>query len=98
MNRGIVFLPEDYCTECNKEHMIELYDTRNRPLGYTGLLESKEKLEKAMNTSEFSYFRCKSCGVSYGIFWRRPGFIPEPFRQMFLLNNFEQYDLGDRRC
>lgn len=95
-NCPIEFLREDHCMECNK-NTIELYNVRNQPMGYSRILDRPELLENIINNSELSHFQCKSCGVGYGIFWKKPEFFPIPFRQIFILNNFEENKLGQNR-
>jgi hypothetical protein len=85
----IEFLSDDYCMNCN-EHSIELYDVRNKAIGYHNLLENPQYFEKVINTSELSHFQCKKCGASYGILWNRPEWDRcSPFREVSKLKNFE---------
>ena len=95
-NCAIEFLREDYCMNCN-DHTIELYNTRNQPMGYSRILDKPELLENIINNSELSHFQCKNCKQGYGIYWKKPEFFPFPFRQIFILNDFEENKLGVNR-
>lgn len=94
MQEPIYFEPEDFCSHCQKQHTIELYNTYNKEIGYSLLLQMPDKIEGILNRNVLSHFKCNRCGTVYGIDWSfRNNWFPVPFKENYLMQNFENYFL-----
>lgn len=96
MNRYLEFLPEDYCSNCNTAHSIELYNVLGKPIGYTELLNESNSDALTQKFSIASFFRCNKCGVTYPIEWRSGKWIPTPMK-FFSNEDYLNLQMGKKR-
>lgn len=71
----------DSCPFCGNDRCIDIYDTRDKSINYTYLLDMLEKnpnFKADYSNSDLSYARCKTCGKIFMIDWTRSKTIPCP--------------------
>ena len=80
MKNAMVRLPRvDYCTQCHTPRAIECYDTNDKPLNYTHLLDYQEQGRKIeLKDRMMMYMKCRYCGHVYCIDWQFDKDIPRP--------------------
>ena len=90
----------DYCPNCNTEN-LEIYDYFNNPLGYKAIIDkyqAGERIQKGMiNHRVFYTIRCKKCGRTYPIVWRRGYPLPDhnPLNYKTFMSEFRH--CGDKK-
>ena len=96
MNRPLEFLPDDYCSNCNTEHGLELYDVNGNNMNYNNILNEDNKEVLSQKYSIGSYFKCKKCGVVYPIEWRGFDWMPVPMKFVGS-EDYLKIIMGDKR-
>ena len=70
----------DKCHRCGSES-LELYDYFNNPMNYKEIINyymEGSRMPKALNNKrDFYTIRCKKCGKTYPIIWRRGFPLPD---------------------
>lgn len=73
---------DDSCPNCGQDRCVDLFDSNNKPIHYTILLD---KIEDNMNSnidlsnSRIQYAKCLCCEKKYSIDWSVSLKIPRPF-------------------
>lgn len=90
LKQAIVFKRADYCNNCNKERILELYDRNDNPLNYTYFLDQLENGNKniinKLDSFDLRYIKCRHCNTNYIIDWRKT--YPIPLRDFFYIETF----------
>lgn len=88
----IIFEDDDYCSVCNTQHSVELYNIYNKEVNYTLLLQMRDKIDNIVDKSILSQFKCRRCGAKFNIDWTIKNGVrfPTPFKQKYLLNKFKE--------
>lgn len=74
----IYFERQDTCPICESKRSIECYDTFNRPIQFTKILDCIENNQNFdLRFREFSYMKCKNCNVRFMLDWKDKN-IPRP--------------------
>lgn len=71
MNNNVIsFIRQDSCPICKCNECIECYDTNNKPINFTKILDYLEKdIFINLKLREFAYMKCKSCGKKFELNW-----------------------------
>lgn len=81
MNNLMIKIREDTCLSCGSERSMELYDSKNKPVRFTFLLDSNQT--NRLINRELEYFKCKHCGKEFRIDMTDPT-IPKPLSSIKL--------------
>lgn len=77
MKNFINWLPDNYCTECDKESLV-LITTKGAKISLDNYNDNKNR--------QYSHFECTNCGNKYFIDWSDK--TPKPIRGTDILNRF----------
>jgi transcription elongation factor Elf1 len=88
MNDAIKIIRGDSCPKCNEDRCVEAYDIRNKPIGYTYLLDTR-KTDKLVNL-QLSYMRCSQCRTEFHIDWSNRE-NPRPLYEAFVDGFFARF-------
>lgn len=80
----ITFYNPDYCTECNTEHSLYIYDVFNNGTSMRNLINNSSILSK----KGFEYMRCTKCKKEFNIDWSGNKRFPFPLVSDLKLNQF----------
>lgn len=74
---ALKFYRYDHCINCDSKRAIEAFNTFNKPVQFSMLLDNIANLNKILDNVTLSHMKCRKCGKEYRIIWDENK-IPRP--------------------
>lgn len=82
------FLRPDYCPNCKQERSLELYNSIDKPMNYSIMIDRNVDIHKKV--IDLSYMKCKKCKKCFFPRWQDGKIYPlEPMNEHDFMSYFK---------